>query len=933
MTPQIDRPNKRARVLAGSEGKPTKPRSTARLFAPFRALGFISNDVPFALQVRSAKGALKGPNVNIVSCLGKSWAMWDAGKMNLLFVGPEEEEDIASLAVHNNDLFASAGSKVIRYQRGKQVAAYSASTPDVKLGQILIFGEQLLALRQDGKGLLVWKISTLELESEIKFHGSFNATTMLHPATYMNKVIVGSVEGALQIWNVRTMSLIHTFPPPKNTSAAVTTVAQSPAIDVIGVGHADGRVRVVDIKIGEEIFDVKMEEGGIAGLSFRMDGPPILATSSTSGCIAVWDLGTKGRILHVLRDAHEAPVNGLQWVQGQPLLISSSGDNSIKQWVFDADTALPRLLKFRTGHHAPVSCIRYYGEDGKQILSAGRDRALRYTSVVRDSRSHELSQGSLAKKASNLSVSVTSLKFQPVLAISSSSTRSKDWEDVVTAHVNDSYARTWRVQDKKAGRWALDVQDGAVKTVCVTACGNYAVAGSSTGQIRCWNLQSGHERKVFNLAGVSQPTQKSRNLARSKAVRVGKSVTGLATDALNSILVASTLDGTLNFFDFHTTQLEHTITLPSNVTQINLNRDSGLLAVVCDDLVVRLIDIETRRIVRELAGFKGRVLDLTFSPDSRWLVAASLDSIVRTFDVPTGQLVDAFRTSSISTSVTFSPTGDFLATAQVDSVGVYLWANKAQFSEVALRHIDEDDITNVSMPSVHGTDDDADLEGITPVGEPEYQDIYTTPDQIAEEMMTLSLVPRSKWQTLLNLDTIRMRNKPKEAPKAPEQAPFFLPTVTNLDDGFGTRFDIPTKGDGEQNTGRRTGMDSAFVESDFTARLSKEDPNGGYNAFFEYVKALSPAKIDLEIRSLLTLEHLEKFLRSLIARLKTHRDFEVVQALLNVCLTIHSDLLMENSELRATLEDLLAEQKKESGRLMNLISYSLGTISFLRSGA
>jgi U3 small nucleolar RNA-associated protein 21 len=51
----------------------------------------------------------------------------------------------------------------------------------------------------------------------------------------------------------------------------------------------------------------------------------------------------------------------------------------------------------------------------------------------------------------------------------------------------------------------------------------------------------------------------------------------------------------------------------------------------------------------------------------------------------------------------------------------------------------------------------SDLEGITAVGEPEYQDIYTTPDQLAEDMMTLSLVPRSKWQTLLNLDTIRVR--------------------------------------------------------------------------------------------------------------------------------------------------------------------------------
>lgn len=75
--------------------------------------------------------------------------------------GPEEEAEIASLAVHNNDIFASAGPKVVRYQRGKQVAVYQASAADVKLGQILIFGEQLLALRQDGRGLLVWKISTL----------------------------------------------------------------------------------------------------------------------------------------------------------------------------------------------------------------------------------------------------------------------------------------------------------------------------------------------------------------------------------------------------------------------------------------------------------------------------------------------------------------------------------------------------------------------------------------------------------------------------------------------------------------------------------------------------------------------------------------------------------------------------------------------------
>ena len=50
--------------------------------------------------------------------------------------------------------------------------------------------------------------------------------------------------------------------------------------------------------------------------------------------------------------------------------------------------------------------------------------------------------------------------------------------------------------------------------------------------------------------------------------------------------------------------------LPSAAVSITLHRDSGLLAVICDDLIVRIVDIETRRVVRELGGLRGRVLDV-----------------------------------------------------------------------------------------------------------------------------------------------------------------------------------------------------------------------------------------------------------------------------------------------------------------------------------
>jgi U3 small nucleolar RNA-associated protein 21 len=42
------------------------------------------------------------------------------------------------------------------------------------------------------------------LHSQIQFEPGFTAVHLLHPATYLNKVIVGGNDGSLQLWNIRT---------------------------------------------------------------------------------------------------------------------------------------------------------------------------------------------------------------------------------------------------------------------------------------------------------------------------------------------------------------------------------------------------------------------------------------------------------------------------------------------------------------------------------------------------------------------------------------------------------------------------------------------------------------------------------------------------------------------------------------------------------
>lgn len=88
--------------------------------------------------------------------------------------------------------------------------------------------------------------------------------------------------------------------------------------------------------------------------------------------------------------------------------------------------------------------------------------------------------------------------------------------------------------------------------------------------------------------------------------------------------------------------------------------------------------------------------------------------------------------------------------------------------------------------------------------------------------------------------------------------------------------------------------------------------------------------MDLELRSLVSLDSLQVFLHALSQRLRSHRDFEAVQTYLNVFLRMHGDVMVANVTLRAELQKLLGIQKRESGRVLELIAASLGTLAFVR---
>ncbi|KAL8978091.1 MAG: hypothetical protein Q9205_006242, partial [Flavoplaca limonia] len=157
-----------------------------------------------------------------------------------------------------------------------------------------------------------------------------------------------------------------------------------------------------------------------------------------------------------------------------------------------------------------------------------------------------------------------------------------------------------------------------------------------------------------------------------------KAVTGLLVDPLNRKVISCGIEGKVKFWDFHSGVLQDEIDWSPMVaiTAARYYRPSDLIAFSCDDLSIRVIDLETKKLVRELWGCLGQINDFCFSNDGRWIIAASMDSVVRVWDLPTTHLINAFPVESPCTALAFSETGEYLATAHADSVGINLWNNR-----------------------------------------------------------------------------------------------------------------------------------------------------------------------------------------------------------------------------------------------------------------
>jgi U3 small nucleolar RNA-associated protein 21 len=228
------------------------------------------------------------------------------------------------------------------------------------------------------------------------FLGASTITSLIHPATYINKFLVGFSDGRLELWNFNSRKLIYQYTSlvpylTKSTatrgrkvrvgglqlveladsddenddaalsggvSAYITCMESSPAMDVVAVGCSNGAILLLHLKLDQVMFAFQQSDGAVTSLSFRTDSEsaryPFLVSSSPQGRIHIWNLGSRSsdpppgvdedyddvtnplplerKLQCSVEDAHRGYISRVSFLPGEPIMVSAGHDNCLRMW-------------------------------------------------------------------------------------------------------------------------------------------------------------------------------------------------------------------------------------------------------------------------------------------------------------------------------------------------------------------------------------------------------------------------------------------------------------------------------------------------------------------------------------------------------------------------------------------------------------------------
>lgn len=294
-------------------------------------------------------------------------------------------------------------------------------------------------------------------------------------------------------------------------------------------------------------------------------------------------------------------------------------------------------------------------------------------------------------------------------------------------------------------------------------------------------------------------------------------------------------------------------------------------------------------------------------------------------------------------SIAISYNDEFVATSHEGQIGISIWANNSYYQDIVLEKIPSSPSKNrISISYIVRIDKPSVEDQVVKEVREEKGEVRLT-GEVVRNTIQLSHDPHTKWATLSNLELIKERNKPIEAPKQPEQAPFFLTTLPGLTPQFTAE---PTETQEKKEESRFVKRGNVLkVENELQKMLkearAKDDGKmdeegdeeslmGAYYPVLVHFRESSVSAVEAELNMLcmgpfdeVGKKALVNFFHFLKRALEVEIDYEMIQALLDRCLQLYSEIIPEMEEMKSLLKDMQDVHENSWKRLQGLMQQSL----------
>jgi WD40 repeat protein/tRNA A-37 threonylcarbamoyl transferase component Bud32 len=216
---------------------------------------------------------------------------------------------------HKIKLFELPSGKLLQYWNDIGNIVALALSPN---GQILVSGSS-------DRNIKIWHLA--KERSPINLTGHQGGILALLVCFDNQTLISASSDKTIKVWNMKSGQLLRTL---VGHQKAITTLALSPDGQQLASGSHDHMVKLWNWQTGKHLLNLEGHSSGITALSFSSDGLPLLASGSSDGAINIWHLG-RTQLVNILVD-HNQRINALSFSPNGQILVSGSGDQTLKIW-------------------------------------------------------------------------------------------------------------------------------------------------------------------------------------------------------------------------------------------------------------------------------------------------------------------------------------------------------------------------------------------------------------------------------------------------------------------------------------------------------------------------------------------------------------------------------------------------------------------------